>query len=161
MRNEDGLRHCCWTPLSQDDAREGTKLKERTQGRQMEEKRKQKWEKEEEGSRASTLLLNAGRAVQSQAGETGPKTRLNAHISPPHPFKITLIAGVAVHKVFHGWDLTASDAKKSIFQCNLAQREPREDREIIQDSSRSFKVAAEVPAHSKRWQAARIWQVKS
>lgn len=67
-----------------------------------------------------------------------------------HPFKITLIAGVAVHKVFHGRGLTASDAKKSIFQCNLAQREPREDGEIIQDSSQSFKVAAAAPAHSKR-----------
>lgn len=30
---------------------------------------------------------------------------------PLHPSRITFIAGVLVHKVFHGWDLTASDAK--------------------------------------------------
>lgn len=96
------------------------------------------------GSRSINVIVKYSPCCSITGRETGPKTRLNAHIAL-YPFKITLIAGVAVHKVFHGRGLTASDAKKSIFQCNLAQRELREDGEIIQDSSRSFKVAAAAP----------------
>lgn len=74
--------------------------------------RKKRWEwKKKNVSTASTLLLNAyNHSLKNAQRPTGVAV-LDSTLISSIPPEFTFIAGVLVHKVFHGWDLTASDAK--------------------------------------------------
>lgn len=83
----------------------GNRFRKRKKGR-----RNAKVEKRR--STALTSLLNTYKHNQKNAPRlAGVAVLYSPLLHPSIPPEFTFIAGVLVHKVFHGWDLTALDAK--------------------------------------------------
>lgn len=100
-----------------------------------EKRRKGKMRRGVKGGLSINIIV---KYIQSQT-EKCPKTCWSvstwvATLISLHPFRITFIAGVLVHKVFHGWNLTASDAKNPSSNA-IYHRGSWEDGEIIQNQS--------------------------
>ena len=98
---------------------------------------------------SEALLL---KCTQSQTAAEMPRglsgVTLLTHILSLRPcLEFTFIAGVAVHKVFGGWDFDSLRCQKIHLPMQFSTQGAGRDGEIIQDWSLSFKVAVRARRH--------------
>lgn len=111
--NEDGLQIAAGPdPIIIMKPTDKSRQYRRNRFRETEKTRRRRWEGKNDICSIDIIVKYIQSQLEKNAQRPARVAVLDSPLLHPSiPLEFTFIAGVVVHKVFHGWDLTASDAK--------------------------------------------------